>query len=81
MNRSLKPDLLAGLAQRGFDRGLAGVDFAAGKGDLARMGAQLRRPKREQNIQSARPRDDRRQHGRRTGAGEDIGAGSGPPSA
>ena len=40
----------------------AGVDLAAGKGDLARMGAQIRRPQRQQNGEALRPRDDRHEH-------------------
>ena len=77
-----EPDFLARLAQRGLARRLAGVDLAAGKGDLARMGAQVRRPQRQENGQSLRPFDDRQKdrggarEGRQAGQVQRSSAGS-----
>lgn len=59
----LEPDFLARLAQRRLPRRLAGVDLPAGKCDLAGMGAQSRRPQRQQNGQSLRPFDDGQKDG------------------
>ncbi len=62
----LEPDLLLRLAQRRLARSFARVDLPAGKGDLARMGAQVRSSQGQQNNQSVWPVDDRQKHGGRT---------------
>ena len=61
----LEPDLLVRLAQRRLARGFARVDLAAGKGHLARVGAQVRGPQGQENAEPAGPVDDRQKHGGR----------------
>jgi hypothetical protein len=62
-------DLLLGLAQRRRQRiGIAGIDAAAGKGDLAGMRGQVRRAQGQQDGVAVRPPDDRHQHRRRAQA-------------
>ena len=58
-----KADFLLGLAQGRLGRGLARVDLAARKGDLARMGAEMVGAAGQQHMGPVRMLDDRHQHG------------------
>ena len=66
----LEADLLARLAQSGRARSFVRVDLAAGKGHLARVGAQGRGPQGQEDAQSAGPVDDRQKHRGRARRGE-----------
>ena len=70
-----EPDFLFRLAQRRLARGLARVDLPAGKGDLTRVGAQVRASQGQENGQPAGPLHDRQKNA--AGRARAIAAGSG----
>ena len=68
----VEPNFFVSLPQRRRARRLSRIDLAAGKGDLAGMGAQVRGPKGQKDAQALRPIDNGQKHRGRTGQREHI---------